>query len=239
MKKKLQLLEKLQLLDTAIDAKRHEQAGYQAVITELEQSVSVVSEGLKLEEDRKACLEAERAELENNLQAEVEGIKRSETNMKEIKTNKEYQAVGREITAAKKQISELEEQILMKTAMVEDLQALLDVKAAEFAKIQDDANLDIKEKLSLIKGLQTEIDSSLAERDLIVKNISSSVVRRYDQLRGQRRGQALAEAKDGSCQGCNINLPPQLYNTLFKCEELHFCPHCQRILILKQEPQQA
>jgi uncharacterized protein len=36
--------------------------------------------------------------------------------------------------------------------------------------------------------------------------------------------------------GCNMQLPPQLYNTLFKGDEMYFCPHCQRILILKQEP---
>ena len=74
---------------------------------------------------------------------------------------------------------------------------------------------------------------------MIVKELSSSLVRRYTQLRDQRRGQAVAEARDGSCMGCNMQLPPQLYNTLFKGDEMYFCPHCQRILILKQEPAAA
>ncbi|MGE3258094.1 MAG: zinc ribbon domain-containing protein, partial [Geobacter sp.] len=94
---------------------------------------------------------------------------------------------------------------------------------------------DCQERMAAIADLQAVIDAAVANREQIVKELSSSVVRRYTQLRSQRRGQALAEAREGSCLGCNMQLPPQLYNTLFKCDELYFCPHCQRILILKQE----
>ncbi|HEU0265389.1 MAG TPA: C4-type zinc ribbon domain-containing protein [Geobacterales bacterium] len=45
---------------------------------------------------------------------------------------------------------------------------------------------------------------------------------------------ALAEARDGSCLGCNLNLPPQLYNSLFRYEDLVTCPHCQRVLTVRR-----
>jgi predicted nucleic acid-binding Zn-ribbon protein len=54
-------------------------------------------------------------------------------------------------------------------------------------------------------------------------------------LREQRRGIAVVEARDGSCLGCNMQLPPQLYNSLFRGDDLITCPHCQRVLVLRRE----
>ena len=78
--------------------------------------------------------------------------------------------------------------------------------------------------------------ADIQRREAITKELPASLLKRYNSLREQRRGQALAIARDGFCQGCNMHLPPQLYNSLFKGEELLACPHCQRVLILKQQP---
>ncbi|HEX9079063.1 MAG TPA: C4-type zinc ribbon domain-containing protein, partial [Desulfuromonadaceae bacterium] len=74
-------------------------------------------------------------------------------------------------------------------------------------------------------------------REEITKHLPANVLKRYNVLREQRRGQAIAFARDGYCLGCNMNLPPQLYNSLFRGDEMISCPHCQRVLILKQQPQ--
>ncbi len=237
MKKKLSLLEELQTIDVAIDEQRLEQAGHQAGIAELEQSLAVVRSALAVDQARLAEIERDKGELEVALQAEQDNIKRSETNMKEIRTNKEFQAVGREISAARKQVFDIEEQILQKTAQLEELQAVIEARSAELAGLEEHTGNGCKEHQDAINGLQDTIDTAASSRETIVKELPNSVLRRYLQLRDQRRGQALAVARDGSCMGCNMNLPPQLYNTLFKGDELHYCPHCQRILILKQEQQ--
>jgi len=235
LKKKLLLLEELQVIDCAIDDKQAEQAIHQADIADLEQRLTAARSALAGEQASLAEIRRAKEELEVALQAEQDNIKRSETNMKEIRTNKEFQAVGREITAARKQVAELEEQILQKTGQQEELQAAIDAHSAELASLEEAAASGRQERLASIGSLQAVIDAAVANREQIVKELSSSVVRRYTQLRSQRRGQALAEARDGSCQGCHMQLPPQLYNTLFKCDDLYSCPHCNRILILKQE----
>lgn len=239
MKKKLVLLEQLQALDSAVDEKKVEQATHHNGIIALDQNLEQIRAALATHQARMAELEREKGELETALQAEQDNVKRSESHMKEIRTNKEYQAVGREIAAARKQIGELEEQALQKGAQIEELQGTLSTCSAELATQEEQADGTRATHQQAIQTLQTDIDAALAKRDEIVKGLASSVLRRYSQLREQRRGQALAEAKDGSCLGCNMHLPPQLYNTLFKGEELHFCPHCQRILYLRQEETQA
>lgn len=236
MKKKLNLLEELQGIDRAIDEQKDEQAALNAEICELEQALAMVQATITDHQSQMADLCHEKAELEASMHTEQENIKRSETNMKEIRTNKEFQAVGREISTARKQVADLEELLLQLSVRVDELQATIDSCQAEMAPLADNAQNGSTEKQAAIAKLQSTIDAATTKRDLIIKELSTNLVRRYNQLREQRRGQAVAEARDGSCMGCNMQLPPQLYNLLFRGDEMHFCPHCQRILILKQEP---
>ena len=239
MKKKLDLLEELQGIDQTIDGKKAEQTALKSDIAELEQALAAAQSALTGHQTQMADLRRERAELDAAMHTEQENIKRSETNMKEIRTNKEFQAVGREISAARKQVSELEEQQLQIDTRIEELQATIDTCQAELATLADSTKNGADEKQAAITALQDIIDTATTKHDAIIKELPGNLVRRYTQLREQRRGQALAEARDGSCMGCNMQLPPQLYNTLFKGDEMNFCPHCQRILILKQEPAAA
>nr|WP_307726501.1 C4-type zinc ribbon domain-containing protein [Trichlorobacter sp.] len=232
-------MEELQGIDQTIDGRKAEQTTLKTDITELEQTLASVQSALTGHQTQMTELRRERAELDAAMHTEQENIKRSETNMKEIRTNKEFQAIGREITAARKQVSDLEEQQLQIDTRIEELQTTIDACQAELATLADSTKNGSDEKQACIAALQGTIDAATAKRDVIVKELSSSLVRRYAQLRDQRRGQALAEARDGSCMGCNMQLPPQLYNTLFRGDEMYFCPHCQRILILKQEPAAA
>lgn len=235
MKKKLNLLEELQGIDHAIDVQKAEQAKLNAEIIELEQALASVQATIAEHQAQMAEFKHEKAELEVAMHTEQENIKRSETNMKEIRTNKEFQAIGREISAARKQVTDLEELMLQLAVRIDELQATIDACEAEIAPLADSTQNGSKEKQAVIATLQSDIDAITAKRETIVKELSSNLVRRYTQLREQRRGQAVAEAREGSCMGCNMQLPPQLYNMLFRGDEMYFCPHCQRILILKQE----
>jgi predicted nucleic acid-binding Zn-ribbon protein len=186
-------------------------------------------------ENRLAQLENEKADLEENHTAELSNICRSETNMKEIKTNKEFQAVGREISAARRQVADLEGQVLQKISQIEELAGEVAIRKTSLGELVENAALRTAEKQAEIDKIQMDIDSDAARRDVLTKELPAGLVKRYTTLRDQRRGQALAIARDGYCLGCNMHLPPQLYNNLFKYEELLACPHCQRMLVLKQQ----
>lgn len=233
MKKRLEMLEQLQEIDIQIDVLKKTQEGLHGEMNSIEQGLDVAREELTGLNARVAQLEQEKLSLENSLAVEQENIHRSETNMKEIKTNKEFQAVGREITAARKQTAELEEQILQKLGQVEELSGEIAAKSASLVELEQNTALRRDEKQSEITALQQNIDGDTSRREEITSELPASLVKRYASLREQRRGQAVAIARDGYCLGCNMNLPPQLYNSLYKYEELISCPHCQRVLILK------
>jgi len=237
LKKKLELLEELQDVDQQIDALKSAQSGLQAELSGISQGVDAAREDIALLEASLEQRESEKRELEATHAAELENITRSETNMKEIKTNKEFQAVGREITAAKKQVAELEEQLLLKISQIEEVSGELATKRSRCEELAENSAQRIAEKQAEIAKIQSDIDADIERRDGVVKGIPASLVKKFTVLREQRRGQALAIARDGYCMGCNMHLPPQLYNNLYKYEELLSCPHCQRILILKLQQQ--
>lgn len=236
MKKRLEMLEQLQEIDIQIDVLKSTQSGLNNEMNGIEQTLDASREDLASLEARVAQLEQEKGELENSLTTEQENIRRSETNMKEIKTNKEFQAVGREITAARKQTAELEEQILQKLGLIEELRGEIATKAANMAELEQNTAQRRQEKQTEINAIQQSVDADAARREAITNELPANLVKRYNSLREQRRGQAVAIARDGYCLGCNMQLPPQLYNTLFRVDDLICCPHCQRVLILKQQP---
>jgi predicted nucleic acid-binding Zn-ribbon protein len=227
------MLEELQEVDQRIDTLKAAQNGLQAEMGGINQGVDVVREEVISLEARLTQLEVEKGELEATHAAELDNIVRSETNMKEIKTNKEFQAVGREITAARKQVSELEDQVLQKISQIEEISGELATKKSQRDELAENSAQHVVAKQAEIDKIQSEIDVDIERRERIVKGMPATLVKRFTILREQRRGQALAIARDGYCMGCNMHLPPQLYNNLYKYEELLACPHCQRILILK------
>ena len=65
------------------------------------------------------------------------------------------------------------------------------------------------------------------------------VLKRYGNIR-MRRGLAVVSVRNGTCQGCNMNIPPQLYNVLQRGQTVETCPSCHRIIyweeIMKDDP---
>ena len=233
MKKKLEMLEQLQEVDSHVDTLKKSQNGLNVEIKSIEEELETAREALAVLNIQLSQLEQEKLELETNLDSENDNIKRSETNMKEIKTNKEFQAIGREISSARKQVTELEEQILQRSAKIEELNTEIADKFGVFSDLEQNASQLRKQKQAEIDGIQQDIDTDNAHHEEIAKDLPADIVKRYNLLRQQRHGQAVAFARDGHCLGCNMNIPPQLYNTLYRADQLINCPHCQRILILK------
>lgn len=234
MKKRLDLLEQLQEIDLQVDVMKTAQNILHDDLNGIARTLDDAREGLAALRARSEQLLKDKGELEASHTAELENIHRSETNMKEIKTNKEYQAVGREIAAARKQVAELEDQVLQKITQLDELNSEIATCQSTLAELEQNSEQRRSEKQEEIDKVQKDIDADSVRREAITKELPPNLLKRYNNLREQRRGQAVAIARDGFCQGCNMHLPPQLYNSLFKADDIITCPHCQRVLILKQ-----
>ena len=233
MRKNLKLLDELQTIDLKNDGFSEEKEGLLNGLAELDAELIGGRDAVAAKKEELTFLKEEREKLEEGIAAEQDNIRRSEAHQKEIKTQKEYQAVSKEIAAAKKLGAELEEQLLQKIGQIDELTAAIAGIEETLMTLEQQVNIRKNELQEKIDRLEAELDSGMVAREAIVKGLPASVTRRYGILREQRRGVAVVEAREGSCLGCNMQLPPQLYNTLFRADELILCPHCQRILILR------
>jgi predicted nucleic acid-binding Zn-ribbon protein len=229
------LLDHLQEIDLKIDGFKGEKDALLAELAQLDGRVAEAEAAIAGKESELSLLEMEKTGLDESLAAETENITRSDARLKEIKTQKEYQAVSKEISTARKLKMELEDQALQKIGRIEELKAELVGMGENIVSLQANITAQKDEVQARIDRLEEGIAQDVVAREEMVKGLSTPIIRRYTLLREQRRGIAVVEAKGGSCLGCNMNLPPQLYNTLFRGEDLICCPHCQRMLVLRQE----
>jgi len=237
VRKNLFMLEELQELDLKIDGRQGERQALLDQMAELDRQVEEARLAVEAKRSELTLLEEEKRGLETSLITEEENIARSEVRQKEIKTQKEYQAVVKEITAARKLKGEFEEQILQKSAQAEELSADIAAREAELGSLEENMAVRKAEIQEGLDRIDRELAADVSAKEATAKAIPASLVKRYQALRERRQGIAIVEARSGNCTGCNMNLPPQLYNSLFRGDDLVLCPHCQRMLLVRQDVQ--
>ena len=174
-------------------------------------------------------LEAEKKAKEAEIQQTTEMIKRWDARLKEAKSGREYQAFMREINGAKRDISEIENAVLK---IMEELEKIDTTRGEEKKKIEEIGQRlqqTSEQSKSRISVLAKQIQDLDLKKNTIAKNITPSMLSMYEQIKKQRH-KAIVGVKKSICQGCHVNIPPQLFNEVIMNNRIILCPHCQRIL---------
>jgi predicted nucleic acid-binding Zn-ribbon protein len=177
----------------------------------------------------------ERRELLGKLEHERGLAARAEARLPQIKTQREYLAVLKEVDTAKKQIKELGDQVAAKDRDLEALTADKTEKDAEVAALSEQTTARQAEIAAVAAGLDAGLADHGRQRDDLTGKLPVALRKRYDMLLERRNGMAVVEARDGACLGCHMHLPPQLFNRLYVAKEVQSCPHCNRLLYLAAE----
>ncbi|MBN2494276.1 MAG: hypothetical protein JXR96_06790 [Deltaproteobacteria bacterium] len=205
-----------------------------ARLKEIEQQLAERLSALGEDSNQMDELEMSRRMLESDLRAEKEKIKKWESRLNEIKSNRDYQALSREIEAARKANLGIEDEILKKMQDIEDLKTSIAQREEDLASLQKELGAEKEELESKLQSLTARIDQEQAERNEARSAVDDRWYRRYDMIRKRREGVAVVEVRDEHCQGCHMGIPPQLYNQVLRGEEIETCPFCHRILYYKQ-----
>ena len=148
----------------------------------------------------------------------------------QVRNDREQIAVDHEIESLKENNQRLESEVLAsmqaaepRTARIKELTELCEQRRGQLIEAE-------RETAAQVEDLKISISKQHVDRDLMTKNIEPALLQRYEMIFSRRAGVAVALAKGGTCQGCRMRLPPQLYNEIQKHLQVHFCPNCQRIL---------
>ncbi len=239
MREHMEKLAVLQTLDIKIRGMQREKDQIPTRLAALEGDFKKEEEkvlGQKAELDR---LLKDRRHKEKELEEEVERVKKAEARVFEIKTNKEYQAVLKEIEGAKKLNRQREEEILGILERFEELQKV----ARQGEKELEAKRKEYQQQLSELQERAAQFEQKMAAEvkkwDERQRGIPSDLLSKYRMLLEKRQGIAVAPVSNGVCQACHMNLRPQLYIELQKQQTLILCPNCSRILFWENGAEKA
>jgi uncharacterized protein len=198
------------------------------------QQLRLEAEKQQVELDRLTAEEQQSAVMRRQLEKELaEGearIRNKRMRLTQVRNDKELQALSHEVDTQRESNQRFEAELLAlmevsepRTASIAELTPLVQRLLAELSEAE-------KEIAAQVEDLKISIAKQRLERDLMAGNVDRGLLQRYEMIFSRRNGLAVAEARSGTCQGCRMRLPPQLYNQIQRHDSIHFCPNCQRIL---------
>jgi predicted nucleic acid-binding Zn-ribbon protein len=220
----------LQAIDQELRFQEQELSKITARVDELQTRVEQSSAELERlkDEEREAALA--RRELERTLAEGEVLIRNKRMRLSLIKNDRELQALGHEVEVLKESNQRLEAELLTRMDGGDQRGARLQELSETLARDQAELKEAQTEIASQIEELRARTTARRQEREQLAAQIKGTLCQRYEVIFGRRGGLAVVPVKSGTCQGCRMRIPPQLFNQIQRYEAVHYCPNCQRIL---------
>jgi uncharacterized protein len=229
----IEILASLQTVDREIK----EQTGLkQGLLSELQaKEKEIQTKKREIDLLTAACAEKEKLRLEKDRVLQDEGRKATDKRMRmnRIKNIKELQALQREIDQMRESNGDLEEELIKIMQDIDALKAQMQTKASEMAGMREEWKNKQRELETQISGIDQSVSAAASRRQTIASQVTGDLISRYELIFSRRGGMAVVEVAAGICQGCYMNIPPQLSNEISRSDKVHLCPSCQRILYIK------
>jgi predicted nucleic acid-binding Zn-ribbon protein len=234
-REKLKALEELQKVDLKIRDLSAEAEQHPTRLKQIESERNQAKAALDATRGKLADNERGRRQNEQLLGLEKEKVRKWESRLNELKTPREYAALARELDIARKTNQTAEEEIRRLAGEYDELRKA--VAAAEQALGEKEAVVarEGREIQDVLDGVQGRMNELEAERKRLVELCDKSLVNKYERIRKQRGGIAVAAVVAGTCKGCQRNIPPQMANNLLTGSDILICPNCHRFIYAAEE----
>lgn len=231
MQKRLLYLFQLQQIDNELHQIRELKGDLPEIVENLSEQIEGTKLKIKELSGLMKQLRKDRDAADVEIVALNEKIEKYKTQQLQVKSNKQYDALSREIDMATEKISKLEKEMelyegkmqVTKTD-VEKLTATLEELSAEYEERQ-------KELKEVNKEHEKEETKFIKQREKILSKIEKGDIERYERIRKAKGGKAIVPVRRGACGGCFNRIPPQRMLELRQNVKLYTCEHCGRILV--------
>jgi len=151
------------------------------------------------------------------------------------KTNEQYKAFLKEIEGQKKQKNSIEDRMIV---LMEETEAL-DRKVKANEKESAELDSETTRKVEMLENEQKELEAAIAtrqqQRETTAAAIPDELLKRYERVRANKGGIAVATVRKERCSGCLSPIPAQRIVEVDRQDRLYLCEACGRILIVAQE----
>jgi len=232
VEEKLRALYRLQRIDSKVD-------DIQILKGELPMEVKDLEDELAGLKTRIGKIEDELNEMENNIATRKNAIKESESLIKKyqkqqnnVKNNREYDALSKEIELQKldiqlseKRINEAQNDIDQKKEYLELSKKAIKDKEKNLKQKKEELEHIIEETDAEEKGLQKKSKEQQSK-------IDDRLIQAYHRIRNSyKNGLAVVTVQRDACGGCYNAIPPQTQAEIRQHKKIIVCEHCGRILV--------
>lgn len=232
---KLRSLYALQQTDSKLDEIAVLKGELPMEVSDLEDEISGLNTRLRKLEGSIAEIDLEIARHNNNIKEAEALIARYEKQLDNVKNNREFDALTKEIELQKLEIQLSQKKIREATANKEvkvESQTQIASKLEQRMKDVDSKKVELQKIIEKTEKEETKLakDSEKAR-----KGIEERLLVSYDKIRKTyRNGLAVVTVQRGACGGCFNRIPPQMQIEIGVMKKIIACEHCGRVLVDEQ-----
>ncbi len=188
----------------------------------------------KLQEKQAQLVETEKVQRAKTSELKMEGEQRGkyQAQLREVKSNKEYQALDKEISFIHAKEAEIEDEILSAMLRIDQLNEELVQQQKAFNAEQKKHNAQKAKYEQEAKDLKAAIVEWQGKQQDFAHQIDSGLMDQY-QARFERYRQGLVSlVVENACGSCHLTIPPQTLQETRKYEKPVHCGSCRLILYI-------
>lgn len=174
-------------------------------------------------------LKVEADSIELDVKAGEDALKRYATQMNAIRTNKELEAIRRQMETQRIWNRDNENKALELMEKIDARQKELDKQNASLVESEKDVVAESERISKDVSELRAQMDVLNGQREGLAKAVPEKELQVYNRVMSSR-GQAISKVDRGICSACFMKLPPQVHNLALLGKEVVTCPSCGRIL---------
>jgi uncharacterized protein len=235
LEERLRLLYTLQMIDANLYELEASKGDLPGIVRQLRDDVAAYEESIQQKRDLITRNVQARNKADEDLVEFREKLERYKSQQYQVRNNKEYDAITKEIEFAQESIALLEGQFQTFESVMSS--AKMDIDAITLKLNEKKEELEEKE-VDLAKVSEATGDEEArfhAIREKVAVQISPEDLSQYDRIRSARGIVSVAVIwKNKCCSGCKNQIPPQHLIEIRKNDELYMCQHCGRMIVSDQ-----
>jgi len=232
----IRALEELAAMDAEVKALEEKLAEETGVLNSLKEGLKRLDERLTLDRSTVSAADKQRNDLHIDIRTMTQQIEHSREKLNRSRTERETNAAQRELEELRKLVRDREDEIQRIDGDTAAVRTAVETTEAEHKRISEELAAKEGDIQAKVSQLQADRNEKGGGRETIVKQLPAQLFRRYEMIRG-KRGSAIAQTTDGTCNKCNMALPPQLYHRLRREPLIEQCPSCNRIIYFSSPTQ--
>ena len=155
---------------------------------------------------------------------------RYEGQMDAIRTQREYEALDKEINDANLREAEVRRELQREEARLDEMTVALEQEEQRIAK-QDQEVAEEQQRIDTeIAERKMILEELVAEEASITPGLDEEMLFKFERIIRNKEGLGIVALRAGVCTGCQMILPPFFANRVRIGEEIMFCPNCSRIV---------